>query len=434
MEKNINKIEDFKEVFLLFDEINCMLENDSFDNENEIVSIISILSEIILNSSNDVNNQKIYSKITLAIVDEIRKKCSVSPANKTNWLSVSKELLALKYIQMNIEKELYIQPLHDDDLREMFFNFFDYSENKNIMLAHFFATLKYDYKNPKFCYDEIIRIFEKHPSLFSGVFNNVFYTYTPDTIEDTIYEACPICGSEKKEPYFCAAQALCGRENFSPAKLWIKCNDCGNLYAYNFPSFKNGEINGHYTRNVKNNILNIRNQLYIYSQIFNRIKIYNDKKKYLEIGVGNGEMLAVALEMGYDVSAIEICKGDCETISAALDVDIKWSDFLDYETDEKYDVIIMGDVLEHVLEPIKALEKAYKMLNADGVLWLSTPNFESSTIRMKKFTDPMWNQNNHFTYFSYNGLKPFLDKIGFSVKRYDVSDRYNGSMELILQK
>lgn len=434
MEKNIVKIEDFKEVFILFNNINCMFENNSFDNKNEIVSLISILSEVILNSSSDVNNQKIYSKITLAVIDEINQKHNVSSANKSNWLSVSKELLALKYIQMNIEKELYLQPLDDDELREMLFDFFDYSGNKNIMLAHFFATLKYDYKNPKFCYDEIIRIFEKHPSLFSDIFQNVSYAYTPDTICDTIYDVCPICGSKTGEPYFCAAQALCGRNNFSPAKLWIKCNDCSNLYAYNFPSVKNGEINGHYTRNVKNNILNIKNQLYIYSQIFNRIRMYNDKRKYLEIGIGNGEMLAVALEMGYDVSAIEICKSDCETISSALDVDIKWADFLDYETDEKYDVIIMGDVLEHVLEPIKALEKAYNMLNDNGVLWLSTPNFESATIRMRKFTDAMWNQNNHFTYFSYNGLKPFLDKIGFTVKRYDVSDRYNGSMELILQK
>ena len=74
MEKNIVKIEDFKEVFILFNNINCMFENNSFDNKNEIVSLISILSEVILNSSSDVNNQKIYSKITLAIVDEIRKK------------------------------------------------------------------------------------------------------------------------------------------------------------------------------------------------------------------------------------------------------------------------------------------------------------------------------------------------------------------------
>ena len=53
---------------------------------------------------------------------------------------------------------------------------------------------------------------------------------------------------------------------------------------------------------------------------------------------------------------------------------------------------------------------------------------------MNGFNDPMWNQMNHFTYFSFNGLKPILDKIGFDVRRYDISQRYSGSMELILQK
>ena len=97
--------------------------------------------------------------------------------------------------------------------------------------------------------------------------------------------------------------------------------------------------------------------------------------------------------------------------------------FLEYETSKKYDVIVMGDVLEHVSEPVRALEKAYDMLAPDGILWLSTPNYESAFTRM-----------NHFTYFSFNGLKPMLDKIGFDVRRYDISNRYSGSMELILQK
>ena len=145
-------------------------------------------------------------------------------------------------------------------------------------------------------------------------------------------------------------------------------------------------------------------------------------------------MLAVALEMGYEVSAVEICKEDCENISGALGVDIVWSDFLKYETDKRFDLIIMGDILEHVSRPLDALNKAYELLDDNGILWLSTPNYNSAFTRMRKFSDAMWNQKNHFTYFSYEGLKPFLDKIGFEVKRYDVSNRYNGSMELILQK
>ena len=171
-----------------------------------------------------------------------------------------------------------------------------------------------------------------------------------------------------------------------------------------------------------------------YSEIFNNIRMYNDGRKYLEIGVGNGEMLACALEMGYEADAVEICKEDCENISGTLGVDIKWCYFLDYSTSKRYDVIIMGDVLEHVSQPTKALEKAHKLLAENGILWLSTPNYNSAFTRMLQFSDPMWNQVNHFTYFSFEGLKPILDKVGFDVKRYDISRRYNGSMDLILQK
>ena len=86
------------------------------------------------------------------------------------------------------------------------------------------------------------------------------------------------------------------------------------------------------------------------------------------------------------------------------------------------------------MQLVDALQKAYELLNDNSILWLSTPNFNSAFTRMRKFTDPMWNQKNHFTYFSYEGLEPFLKKVGFTIKRYDVSERYNGSMELILQK
>jgi len=50
----------------------------------------------------------------------------------------------------------------------------------------------------------------------------------------------------------------------------------------------------------------------------------------------------------------------------------------------------MGDVLEHVSEPVRALEKAYDMLAPDGILWLSTPNYESAFTRMRLNTSPIF--------------------------------------------
>ena len=99
-----------------------------------------------------------------------------------------------------------------------------------------------------------------------------------------------------------------------------------------------------------------------------------------------------------------------------------------------YSVITMGDVIEHVTDPEKALRKAHELLADDGVLWISTPNFKSSFSLLRKFKDVMWSIANHITYFSYDGMKALAEKCGFKVVDYKVSDHYNGSMELILVK
>ena len=40
----------------------------------------------------------------------------------------------------------------------------------------------------------------------------------------------------------------------------------------------------------------------------------------------------------------------------------------------------------------------------------------------------------HISYFSFAGLRALAEKCGFTVREYQVSNRYNGSMELILTK
>lgn len=117
-----------------------------------------------------------------------------------------------------------------------------------------------------------------------------------------------------------------------------------------------------------------------------------------------------------------------------LNVPIWNGDFLNYSSEKKYSIITMGDVIEHVSSPEAALKNAYELLEEDGVLWLSTPNYESAFSRMLKFNDPMWCEPHHITYFSYIGLANLAEKCGFKVVDYQICSRYNGSMELILVK
>lgn len=152
------------------------------------------------------------------------------------------------------------------------------------------------------------------------------------------------------------------------------------------------------------------------------------------MGIGEGCLLAVALEMGYAADAVEIVAQSAQEVADILRIPIWNGDFLDYHPDKRYSVIIMGDVIEHVTDPERALRNARELLAEDGVLWLSTPNFEGSFTRMLKFSDPMWLEPYHISYFSFAGIRTLAEKCGFTVREYLTSNRYNGSMELILTK
>lgn len=323
------------------------------------------------------------------------------------------------------------EEFNDEEFEKIMSFYMNSNFDKSVKALGMLCTaLTQNISQPDKCYAFALEAFKICPDIAKNFSSE--YVYNERNLADKIHEYCPICGAEEAKPHFCSPQfGYAGKNNvFAPVKLWVKCEKCANIYSYNFPVMKMGDINGKYTVNFNSGFIKPRHGLKVYSDIFNKCKTLTKGNNYLEIGIGNGEMLAAAMEMGYNVDAVEICKEDCEKVASVLGVDIKWSDFLKFETDKKYDVVIMGDVLEHVSQPVKALEKAKSLLSEDGVLWLSTPNYNSGFTRLMKFNDPMWNQKNHFTYFSYETLLPILHQVGLDVARYDISERYNGSMEL----
>ncbi len=376
----------------------------------------------------DPESQQEFSSMSAKLVQELTIRQRMSESRYSEWYEKASHTVKVGLLLMMADSDTDCTT--DQELADMLIEFCD-GDGLTDVTAHYFASTLLGASDPRRCYELIMEDFRKYPDMLDTLYNGCGYVYDPAQSHDSINHICPICGGNKSEPFYCADQASYKDPHFAPAKLWMKCGSCHNLYSYNFPLQERQDINGHFTHNGTMKFLYHPS---VYSDLFNNIKLHNSGTRYLEVGVGNGEMLACALEMGYQAEAVEICREDCENVSKHLGVDIRQADFLDFNTSKKYDVIVMKDVLEHVSDPVRALEKAYGLLAENGILWLSTPNFESAYTRMLKFSDIMWNQKNHFTYFSFSGLKPILDKIGFDVKRYDISRRYSGSMELILQK
>ena len=449
MKKTIDRIGDFEIIIDEFNNISEIFSNKGFDDD--LLNRILLISEPIINAAIlDDSLKKEYSTYCVDLCDEYNRDKKIEINKFNDFVMEAKIVLAVLFIRITLNNynngKLYEDM--DDTSNECFLNFWS-EGHKLIDCARYFAIRRFSYTDPMRSYNETIKLFERNPTFFNEMIGQSKFEYDINH-KDVFHNKCLICGSESVKPYFCAEQSslyenMSDINMYSPAKLWLKCSKCDNLSVYNFPQ-KSFEVlyNGdEYDSNVNSKVIHekvknckteIKFQLSIFSDILNKIRQYNSGLDYLEIGLGSGEMISVALEMGYNVSAIDISEYCAREVSSMLDIDVNICDFMKFNSDKQFDVIIMGDVIEHISNPVAALEKAHHLLKSSGVIWLSTPNYESSFSFYNKYCDPMWREKTHYTYFSYRGIKPILERIGFEVKKYDISHRYNGSMELILQK
>ena len=114
---------------------------------------------------------------------------------------------------------------------------------------------------------------------------------------------------------------------------------------------------------------------------FNRIIGKNNKniENYLEVGGGHGLYISEAIKIigsnaNYDL--VDISKSSIEIAEKMIaDDKVKMilSDVFEYFPAKKYDFITMGEVLEHVEEPIKLLQKLHALLSDNGKLIITTP-------------------------------------------------------------
>ena len=108
--------------------------------------------------------------------------------------------------------------------------------------------------------------------------------------------------------------------------------------------------------------------------------------------------------MGFDVTGIDIAKGIVDYANKSFNLNAYYIDFTKFQTDEKWDIIIMGDVIEHVFDPAVMIKKASEMLKDNGVLWVSTPNYQSAFSEISGHKDPMRYEVSHINYFSRDSL------------------------------
>lgn len=137
----------------------------------------------------------------------------------------------------------------------------------------------------------------------------------------------------------------------------------------------------------------------------------------LDIGCGNGEFLNIAREMGWqtegidmDAKAVEVCR------SRGLKVACGSVELLTHEK-EKYDVITISHVIEHVHDPLNLLHQIHRLLKPGGLLWLETPNLGSLGYKRYKANWRGLEPPRHLVLFDLVSLTNILHIAGFKSVR-----------------
>ena len=110
----------------------------------------------------------------------------------------------------------------------------------------------------------------------------------------------------------------------------------------------------------------VRNHLLLSSQ---------DSDKILEIGCGFGYLTYAMKKSNYNAIGIDLSKEVIEMAQAQFGEGFsndKIQDFI--QKKEKFDLIILTEVIEHIPDPIELIMECKKILSQNGAIFITTPN------------------------------------------------------------
>lgn len=98
----------------------------------------------------------------------------------------------------------------------------------------------------------------------------------------------------------------------------------------------------------------------------------------LELGPAEGLMTTMLLGAGAPVTVVEGSKAFCDEIKARHpEVEVVHALFEDYAPTGPFDTIVLGHVLEHVVDPVALLTQVKGWLSPGGAIFAAVPNARS---------------------------------------------------------
>src|SRR3954462_9421265 len=101
-----------------------------------------------------------------------------------------------------------------------------------------------------------------------------------------------------------------------------------------------------------------------------------------DIGCAPGLLPDEARARGYETVGLELSRASAEHARDALGLDVRELALEDFEDDQRFDVVVLADVIEHLDDPVAGIARRAALLSPGGVLCVVTPDPSSPTARL----------------------------------------------------
>jgi len=218
---------------------------------------------------------------------------------------------------------------------------------------------------------------------------------------------CPLCNSEK----------LSGLKGYKEHHL-ARCRSCSFVFSNMWPTEEELKaLYGEYSYGNDYFISPITTSRY--KDLLRGFEKYRRTGRLLDVGCGNGQLLSIAREMGWECNGIEVSSAAIKLCrEQGLQV---FEGTLSEVSDKlpKFDVVVSVEVLEHLNTPAEELRLMHKLLRPGGLLYLTTPNF-NGLLRLFTGKDPVIiGYPEHLAYFTPRTLGRLIRQTGFQVNKME---------------
>ncbi len=116
------------------------------------------------------------------------------------------------------------------------------------------------------------------------------------------------------------------------------------------------------------------------------VDFVGSNKVVLDVGCSSGYLAKVLQAAGNTVSGVEYDPEAAEIaeqyLAKLIVADLENDDLAELFGDDRFEVIVFGDVLEHLRDPLTTLRQARRLLTPNGYIVISIPNIAHGDVRM----------------------------------------------------